>query len=446
MKGNECLSLLLLIFMLSCDKKDSKRISLPIEYHQGYGPFIPGWSILSGERKGDPEQNEWLHIKLPIKNIPKGWSHVKREQVWLDHRQLVYQNYKQGKLSKEFYEGLLKSWNWLPDEKNLSASPIKCFVYVIWGVDENGNWTAMIDTNNNLDFGDEKPFVPEVIEKGVRSFKKYSEPLIVNFEKIRNGKVVSSQVPMLIKQLGSNFVYNFPRFASSKLNVNGKEVEILISSSSFTNPCFESTAIVVAPVRIEEVNLDNSDLIDVNQVINLGSLIGGEKYKNLGVDRYSEVLMLEGFDPGATQTEHIIQSGYVLKPFEAKEFSSGVDIASNSLKGKYVLIDFWGTWCQGCVVALPKLNKIYNQIDKTQVEFIGIAKDEPVRLKKGIIKYQIKWPQILSDSANKLIEKYKITGFPTSILLDREGKILDMNLSPEELEERLNKLLVQQAH
>jgi hypothetical protein len=44
-----------------------------------------------------------------------------------------------------------------------------------------------------------------------------------------------------------------------------------------------------------------------------------------------------------------------------------------------------------------------------------------------------------------LFEKYKITGIPTSILLDREGRILDMNLSPEELDERLNKLLTPQT-
>ncbi|REA58487.1 hypothetical protein DSL64_20580 [Dyadobacter luteus] len=202
MKGFKFLPLLLLIFLLSCENKESKRISLPFEYREGYGPFIPGWSILNGERKGNPEEDEWLRIKLLVKNIPKGWSHVKREQVWLDGRQLVYQNYKQGKLSKAFYEGLQKSWNWVPDEKNLSASPIKSSVYVIWGVDRDGNWVGMVDTNNNLDFGDEKPFYPEVIvDNSVDSFKKYTEPLMVSYEKMRNGKVVTVQVPMLIRQL-----------------------------------------------------------------------------------------------------------------------------------------------------------------------------------------------------------------------------------------------------
>lgn len=433
--------LFLSVILLGCSKEDEKKITLPIEYHEGYGPFIPGWAILSGERKGDPKKDEWLNIYLPLKNLPKGWSHIKRALVWLDTHQLVYQNYKQGKLSKEFYGDLQKSWNWIPDESNLSSTPIKCYVYVIWGVDQTGNWAAMVDTNNDLDFGNEKAFWPEVIERGSQeSFKRYTKPMMVRFEKVRKGKVVTAQVPISIKQLGSDFVYNFPRYASSSLSINGKDVKILISSA-FMTPWFESTYIVMAPDRTKNVNLERKDLVGVNQVINLGNMITGKKYKNLGVDWYNEVLVLEGVDPGAVQNQYIIQAGYMLEPFEGKEFSSGEIIASNALKGKYVFIDFWGTWCRGCVEALPQLNKIYNNIDKSKVEFVGIACEEAASLQRGIQKYNIKWPQVRSDSLNKLQEKYKITGFPTSILIDNNGEIIDMNLSPEELEERLNKLL-----
>ncbi|REA58488.1 hypothetical protein DSL64_20585 [Dyadobacter luteus] len=171
-------------------------------------------------------------------------------------------------------------------------------------------------------------------------------------------------------------------------------------------------------------------------------MLGGKKYKNLGVDWYNEVLTLEGFDPDDTKNEYLIQVGNMLEPFEAKEFLSQNNITSDSLKGKYVFIDFWGTGCRGCVATMPKLNEIYKKIDKMQVAFIGIAIDGPVALKKGIGKYQIQFPQIRSDSVNKLFEKYKVTGIPTSILLDREGRILDMNLSPEELEDKLKELLV----
>jgi hypothetical protein len=74
---------------------------------------------------------------------------------------------------------------------------------------------------------------------------------------------------------------------------------------------------------------------------------------------------LEGSDPGDAQNEHIIQAGNMLEPFEAKEFLSQENITSNSLKGKYVFIDFWGTGCRGCVdgpVALRKGIKIPDSV------------------------------------------------------------------------------------
>ena len=99
----------IVLCLYSCSKNEDKKIiSLPIEYHDGYGPFIPNWSPLVAERKGDPDKDEWLRIQLPIKNLPKGWSYLKKELVWLDTYQLIYQNFKQGNLSEEFYKNLQK--------------------------------------------------------------------------------------------------------------------------------------------------------------------------------------------------------------------------------------------------------------------------------------------------------------------------------------------------
>ena len=285
------IKLLVIVCLAGCSKKVDKTISLPIEYHEGYGPFIPNWSPLGGERKGDPNKDEWLRIYLPVKNLPKGWSHVKKELVWLDTYQLVYQNFKQGNLSKEFYFDLQKSWDWVPNERNLSATPIKCFVYVIWGVDQNGNWAAMIDSNNNLDFGDERAFSPEVIDpRELESYKKYTKPIIVRCEKVQHGKIVSTHIPMVIKLLGGDFVFNFPRYASAKLNVDGRDFDILISSQNFTSPSFTKTTIARAPAKIRDNNIEGNDLIELNQILDLGNLISTKKYKNLGVDWGNELL------------------------------------------------------------------------------------------------------------------------------------------------------------
>lgn len=432
--------LIIFIIISSCKGNTGKEVSFPLVYHDGYGPFIPGWSLLSPELKNVESNDEWVHMRLPIKNIPSDWSYVKRDMIMLDIYQLVYQNYKQGKVSEQFYLDLQKSSNLVPDETNFSESPIKCYVYVIWGVNRDGNWAAMVDTNNNLDFGDEDAFYPEVILQGdSKSWNEYSTYRMVSYEKVLNGRTIETNIPVVIKQFGAEFVYNFPFYATAEIEADGQKYSIAIASGSSTTANFETSFITVLPESKDKYQVEKADLVGLGQVFSVGDVLNSRKFKHLGVDRYNDVLLLEG----GTDSDYsnIVQAGYQLDPFEATEFSSRLNIGLDGLKGKYVFLEFWGTWCRGCMLALPHLNRIYQKVDKSKVEFVGIVEDDSLRLAKGIRNHNIKWPQILANDSNKLIEKYKITGFPTSLLLDKEGKILAMNLSPNELEEKLSELL-----
>jgi thiol-disulfide isomerase/thioredoxin len=106
-----------------------------------------------------------------------------------------------------------------------------------------------------------------------------------------------------------------------------------------------------------------------------------------------------------------------------------------------VFIDFWGTWCKGCVEEIPTLKKIYQDIDKDKFEFISIAcHDSPQKLKTFIDKEQIRWPQILSDDTNKIADLYGVRGFPTSVLINSQGMIIAKNLPPNILRDKLKEL------
>jgi thiol-disulfide isomerase/thioredoxin len=399
---------------------------------------VPNWSRLAGERKGEPE-NEWTKAYLPIRNIPKGWSHVKKEMIWIDPEQFFYQNYKSGNFSQSFYSNLLANKLPTPDTSQMSASAIKSYVYVIWGVDQNANWAAMVDTNNNLDFSDEEPFHPELIKDVVEDAKRHSTSGMVTYERVHNGKVFSAKIPVAVKMFRGDFVYNFPRYASSKLNVDGLEHEILISTG-FTSLSFEDAGLFYQASRNKEADVFANQLIEVGQVINVGNVILPEKFKNHGVARKSGELTLEGIASGVKDGQDIIQAEYMLRPFTANEFITGRNITLNSVRGKYVYLDFWGTWCKGCVMQIPELNKLYNSVDKSKIEFIGIAHEDSISLAKGIEKYNIQWPQIRADSINNLLEKYKVTGFPKTMLLDKEGRILAIDMHVDELREKLNQL------
>lgn len=103
-------------------------------------------------------------------------------------------------------------------------------------------------------------------------------------------------------------------------------------------------------------------------------------------------------------------------------------IANYKLTGKYTLIDFWGTWCGPCLELTPRLkitNELYN---RNNLQIISVAYDDNIN---EVIEYakehEMDWINLFdqkSSKQNSLIEKYRVTNFPTLVLIDKSGKIV----------------------
>jgi thiol-disulfide isomerase/thioredoxin len=116
---------------------------------------------------------------------------------------------------------------------------------------------------------------------------------------------------------------------------------------------------------------------------------------------------------------------------EAPDFS-GLTIKSEKfclkdLRGKMVMLDFWGTWCGWCVKGLPKMQQYYNKY-KDKIEFVSIAcHDKPATWEAFVKEKDLKWIQLLNDEKNNdLSKKYAVENFPTKILIDQQGKIIEI--------------------
>lgn len=97
-------------------------------------------------------------------------------------------------------------------------------------------------------------------------------------------------------------------------------------------------------------------------------------------------------------------------------------VSLHSLKGKYIVLDFWGSWCQPCINGFPKM-KLYQAKFKEQCTFLGIAcNDQYENWIKALSKYNPDWLQILDlNGEDNIAGKYNVEVFPTKIVLDQSG-------------------------
>ena len=97
-----------------------------------------------------------------------------------------------------------------------------------------------------------------------------------------------------------------------------------------------------------------------------------------------------------------------------------------SLRGKYVVIDFWGPWCMPCVKELPLLKEYREKYgDKLEIVGIGSESDQGERWRKFLDNHpEYDWPQIFSRSEQDYVLKFNVQGFPTNIIIDPEGNIV----------------------
>jgi peroxiredoxin len=100
----------------------------------------------------------------------------------------------------------------------------------------------------------------------------------------------------------------------------------------------------------------------------------------------------------------------------------GKTVSLSDFKGKYVVLEFWGTWCGYCVKDIPPMKEYYKKYN-SKVEFVSIAcRDSESRWKAAIEKYRMNWVNLLNED-EKLPTTYGIEGYPTKIIINPEGVI-----------------------
>ena len=131
----------------------------------------------------------------------------------------------------------------------------------------------------------------------------------------------------------------------------------------------------------------------------------------------------------------------MFKDFEAEYEGKVTKLSDYVGKGKYVLVDFWASWCGPCKREIPYLIQVYEEYKGDKFEVLGVATwDKPEDTKKAIEQLGIPYPQML-NAQKAGSDAYGISGIPQIILFGPDGKILKRNLRGEGIAEAVKEVL-----
>jgi peroxiredoxin len=190
------------------------------------------------------------------------------------------------------------------------------------------------------------------------------------------------------------------------------------------------TASAITPLAIVRFNQIADDILKTEELYNLLDT----SIKASAMGQYIARLIAD---------DKINGTGTVLPDF-AQPDTSGVPVSLSSLRGNYVLVDFWASWCGPCRQENPNLVAAYNKYKSKKFTVLGVSLDKTKQAWIDAIQMDaLTWTHIsdLQGWSNSVAQQFQIFSIPQNYLIDPDGKVVGKNLRGAALERKLAKVL-----
>ena len=115
---------------------------------------------------------------------------------------------------------------------------------------------------------------------------------------------------------------------------------------------------------------------------------------------------------------------------------NGADVNISDFRGKIVFLNFWATWCPTCVVEMPSMEKLHQKLKDKEFAMVSVSiKDTAAEVKHFYKQNKLTFTALL-DSSGKTVPGFSIRAIPTTLILDKTGRIIGRVMGPREWDSR----------
>ncbi len=435
---------LILVLLIGCSESNTDFV-VKLDSQEGYGIFMPGNVILW------PSNDTLSYV-----NVPKDIEEYVVRSIPLQPAQYYWNKYLIGEINKERFDKIADHYK--IDTTKLSNSQVDCEVLFLIGT-KSDKRIIIIDTDNDEDFGNEEILEYEYpLTKERQKEIENTLPIVsVQYNYFENNKLVAKVTkikPCPYKgSLGITFntdnetekkyylFASFPEYKKGHIDLKGLDYDIFVSNGFLrVNYAADRLSVFITPQSDSLPSELNGDIpYEIGDVFN----VKGHDYLIDSVTNWGDEIFIKYV--GENTKPVGITEGYYMPKFEAKHLDNSV-FELKQHPDKYILLDFWGTWCNPCIKLIPELKKINTEYSNDKFVLVSVAYDsDQKKIADFISRENMDWEHIFvnqnQENKNSLIEKLKITSYPSTILIDPNGKIIARNKTMNELEEIIKNAL-----